>query len=140
MLLDFKFHHIGIATHNIVATVKYYTDAGYTASEIIYDPIQNVSICFLSKKEQPLIELVAPPSTADTESPVSKIIKKSGVSLYHICYEVNDIETAIFQLKKKKYLPLSIPVNAVAFDNKKIVFLYNRDVGLIELLEQSRVP
>ena len=138
MLLDFKFHHIGIATHNIVDTEKYYTDAGYTASEIIYAPVQNVSICFLRKEEQPLIELLAPP-TADNESPVSKIIKKSGVSPYHICYEVNDIETALLKLKKKKYLPLSSPVNAVAFDNRQILFLYNKDVGLIELVEQSRV-
>jgi len=61
MLSDFQFHHIGIAVNSIKATAQYYLDAGYVASDMIYDPIQNVSIAFLEKNGMPRIELVAPP-------------------------------------------------------------------------------
>jgi methylmalonyl-CoA/ethylmalonyl-CoA epimerase len=135
MLSDFQFHHIGIAVHNIKTTAQYYLDAGYNKSETIYDPIQNVSIAFLEKNGMPQIELVE--STPPTNSPISKIIEKSGVSPYHICYEVDNIESAINELKKEKYLPLASPVTAAAMNNRKICFLYNKDVGLIELVENS---
>jgi methylmalonyl-CoA/ethylmalonyl-CoA epimerase len=134
MLSNLQFHHIGIAVNNIKTTAQYYLDADYIISDTIYDPIQNVSIAFLKKNGMPLIELVESGSITHN-SPISKIIEKSGVSPYHICYEVNNIESTINDLKNKKYLPLAKPVSAVAMNNKKICFLYNKDVGLIELLE-----
>jgi len=136
MLSDFQFHHIGIAVNSIKVTAQYYLDAGYVISDTIYDPIQNVSIAFLEKNGMPQIELVEAGS-ADNNSPICKIIEKSGVSPYHICYEVDNIESAINKLKKKKYLPLANPVSAAAMNNKKICFLYNKDVGLIELVEHT---
>jgi methylmalonyl-CoA/ethylmalonyl-CoA epimerase len=128
----FTFHHIGIATHSIKNTAQYYIDAGYSMSEIVYEPIQNVYITFLEKSLMPRIELLEPGSD---KSPVSKIIEKSGVSPYHICYSVENIEQAITGLRKKRFLPLSQPVKSVAIDGKNICFLYNKEVGLIELVE-----
>jgi methylmalonyl-CoA/ethylmalonyl-CoA epimerase len=136
MLLNFNFHHTGIAVNSIKATAQYYLDAGYAISDTVYDPIQNVLIAFLEKNGMPRIELVESGSAAHV-SPVNRIIEKSGVSPYHICYEVNNIESAINELKNKKYLPLASPVSAAAMNNRKICFLYNKDVGLIELVEHS---
>ncbi len=133
MLADFTFHHIGVASPSIEKTSKLYIDAGYSMSEVVYDPIQNVRIAFLEKENMPVIELLEP---VDDSSPVSKTINKSGVTPYHCCYEVNDITDAVNRLKKMKYIPLSLPVEAIALSNKKICFLYNKDVGLIELLEK----
>jgi len=134
MLSDFEFHHIGIATSNIEKTAKYYTDAGYLKTETVLDILQNVYICFLSKKNAPLLELVAP---VDDTSPVSKILNKSGISPYHFCYEVLDIEEAIKRLRKLKFIPLSVPVEANAMNCNRICFLYNKDVGLIEIVEKK---
>ena len=134
MLPEFKFHHIGIATDSIKNTAQYYTKAGYCVTDITYDKIQNVSIAFLEKDGMPLLELIEPASFRDN-SPVVKIIENLGVSPYHICYEVNNIENAINQLKEKKFLLLAHPVNAIAMNNRKICFLYNKEVGLIELVE-----
>jgi len=136
MLSNFQFHHIGIAVNSIKTTAQYYLDADYSISDTIYDPIQNVFIAFLEKDGMPQIELVESGETSNN-SPVSKIIEKSGVSPYHICYEVDNIESSIKELKKKKYLPLANPVNAIAMNNRKICFLYNKDVGLIELVEHT---
>ena len=40
------FHHIGIASYDIEESSQFYLSQGYTKSETVYDPIQNVYICF----------------------------------------------------------------------------------------------
>lgn len=133
-----KYHHIGIAVFSIEETAWFYIMQGYSKSETVYDPIQNVNICFLSSRngdssEQPKIELIEP---VDKQSPVHKILQKNGVSPYHICYEVKDISDTTAELKKQKFIPLSKPIEAVAMNNKKVCFLFNKNIGLIELVEK----
>lgn len=135
MLHNFKFHHIGVATNSIDSTSVYYKNAGYSKTETVFDPIQNVNISFLNKNGMPMVELLEP---VDEKSPINKIIKTSGVSPYHCCYVVDDINDAIIELRKQKYVMLSMPVEAVALDNRKICFLFNKEVGLIELLESKQ--
>lgn len=132
MLADFKFHHIGVAVFNIDITAGYYIEAGYKKSDTIIDPIQNVQICFLSKEGMPSIELLAP---VDEKSPINDTLKKMGVSPYHCCYLVDNMDEAIKQLKRKKYICIVKPVSACAIDNRRVSFLFNKDIGLIELVE-----
>lgn len=133
MLASFHFHHIGIATDCIEKTAEYYLEAGYTMTGKTYDLIQDVNIVFLTKDGMPMIELLEPGSV---HSPVSKTLEKSGVSPYHMCYSVDNMDEAVKELKKKRFLPLFRPVQAVALENKKICFLFNKEVGLIELVEK----
>jgi methylmalonyl-CoA/ethylmalonyl-CoA epimerase len=133
MLHNLQFHHIGYAVRDISATAGYYTGAGWVMSEIYCDKIQNTKIAFLSKNTFPLIELVAP---IDENSPIVNTLDKMGVTPYHICYEVDDIEQTVTVLKKQHFLPLFNPVEAIAFKNRKICYLYNQHVGLIELLNK----
>lgn len=134
MLKNLKFHHIGIAVHDIDVTARYYQDAGYARTDTVYDPVQNVNICFLSKDGMPLLELIAP---VDDTSPVCSILDRSGVTPYHNCYEAEDIAVAVSELKKKRFIPLSKPVAANAMNDRKICFMFNKDVGLIELVETA---
>ena len=60
------------------------------------------------------------------------------MSPYHICYELDNINDGILKLKLKKFVPLSKPVPARALNDRLICFLYNRDVGLIELLQKEK--
>lgn len=133
MLSDFEFHHIGLAVKDIDITAKLYINAGYNKSDTIYDPIQNVNICFLHKQGMPDLELLAP---KDETSPVQKTLEKNGVSPYHFCYKVDNFDIAIAKLREQRYILVKKPENAVAINNKKVCFLYNKDVGLIELLEK----
>ncbi len=134
MLPDFEFHHIGIAVFDIEETSQYYIDAGYCKTETIVDEIQNVKICFLEKKGMPLLELLAP---INEKSPVNRTLDKMGVSPYHCCYAVVDIDSAIYRLKQKMFIPLTKPVVACAIEGKRVCFLFNKKVGLIELLENK---
>lgn len=132
MLADFKFHHFGIAVKDIGAAAAIYESGGYKASAVIYDPIQNVDICWLTKEDPPIIELLAP---VNESSPVNKILEKNGVSPYHTCYIVKDIREATSELRKQKYVMVSKPAEAVAFKGSKVAFLFNKNIGLIELVE-----
>lgn len=131
-----KIHHYGLATKSIEKTAKMFISLGYEiTSDVIFDQLQGVNLQFLKNENDHFIELVEP---AQTDNPVSKILFKSGTSLYHICYEVNNILQEIQNLKKIKYLVVLPPTPAIAFNNRQICFLYNPNLGLIELLENSQ--
>jgi len=131
-----SFHHIGYAVQDIEVTAKIYQEAGWILSEVFIEHIQNCKIAFLSRHKFPLIELVAP---IDTTSPINQTINKSGVTPYHICYEVNNIEEAIIEFSEAcQFIPLFEPVASNAMGNCKICYLYNKDIGLVELVETKR--
>ena len=132
MLESFKFHHIGVAVKDLDATASVYEQGGYKRSSAIFDPIQNVNICWLTKDGMPTVELLAP---VDEQSPVNKTLEKVGVSPYHACYLVENIEEACAELRKQKYVMVSKPAEAVAFCGSRVCFLFNKNVGLIELVE-----
>lgn len=132
MLASFIFHHIGVAVKDLDATASIYEQGGYKCSSIIYDPIQNVRICWITKDGSPTVELLAP---VDEKSPVNRILEKVGVAPYHCCYVVDNIEDACVELRKQKYIVVSKPAEAVAFCGSRVCFLFNKNVGLIELVE-----
>lgn len=132
MLDSLIFHHLGVATKDIDATASVYAQGGYKRSTTIYDPIQNVKICWLTKEDTPIVELLAP---VDDNSPVNRTLEKVGVSPYHCCYVVDNLEDAYAELRKQKYIMVSKPAEAVAFCSSRVCFLFNKNVGLIELVE-----
>ncbi len=126
------FHHIGIACRDIAKTQAFYLGQGYTASPVVEDPLQHVRISFLEKEGAPRIELLEP---LDDQSPVARTLATSGVSPYHMCYEVEDIEAAVNHLRGQRFLLVNGPVPACAMDDRRIAFLFQKNTGLIELVE-----
>ena len=84
--------------------------------------------------QEAMIELVC---DVDANGPTHRIVSKTGNGLYHICYEVDNLEETIMKLRDKGFLLRHAPVPAVACDGKRIAWMYNRYIGLIELLEKS---
>lgn len=133
MFPELSFHHIGIACHDIGRTVAFYEAMGYTAAPVVDDEVQHVKVCFLDKHDAPRIELLEP---LDDQSPVARTLSTSGVSPYHLCYQVTDIDVAVKSLRSERFLLVSGPVPAVAMDDHRVAFLFKKDVGLIELVEK----
>ena len=131
---EMQFHHIGIATNNLEAAIKVYVELGYALQfgRIFIDPVQKVKIGFMEKPNNPRIELLMPHGE---NSPVENVLKKNGATPYHTCYEVYDIEKSIRELQSIKFVKIIEPTPAVAFKNRRICFLYNKSIGLLELLE-----
>lgn len=127
-----KFDHIGIACRDIEKTKAFYLAMGYEASSVVEDPIQHVRICFLANSEAPRLELLEP---LDEQSPVARTLEMAGVSPYHLCYRVEDIDDTIARLRSQRFLLVSGPVPACAMENRRVAFLFQKNTGLIELVE-----
>ena len=126
------FHHIGIACRDIDKTKAFYLQQGYTATPTVDDPLQHVRISFLNKEGAPRLELLEP---LDEQNPVARTLATAGVTPYHMCYEVRDLESAIAELRTQRFLLVNGPVPACALENRRIAFMFQKDTGLIELVE-----
>ena len=132
-----RFHHIGYAVSSIDDYLAHFLLPLFEPEHVsgkISDPIQNVSVCFVTLAGGTTIELVEP---LGENSPISSIVGSSRGGLYHLCYEVDDLEGEISRFRKRKCLPLARPVPAVAFGGRRIVFLMTPQRDLIELVEKD---
>lgn len=132
MLEIFKFHHIGFATDNLDDTKSFFTKLGYTVVEEVIVPSQKVKICFLKKIGHPQIELI---TSEGINSPIDNILRKCGAGPYHFCYSVNDMDVAIADLKREKFIILSKPVKSNAINDHNIIFAYKKSYGFVEIVE-----
>jgi methylmalonyl-CoA/ethylmalonyl-CoA epimerase len=132
-------HHIGIVVASIsaVATGFARSISASWDGRIIHDPIQVASVSFLSTGAgQPLIELVEP---AGDDSPVARFAHRGG-GLHHLCYEVAGLEEQIQLSRAAEAVIVRSPQPAVAFDNRRICWVFTRERLLVEYLETNRVP
>ena len=129
--MKYKIDHIGYLTGDISQTSKAFGILGYSSDNIVNDDIQQTRICFLHKEGEVDIELVEPYEKNKT---MQKMLTKRGVTPYHICYEVNDIDAEYNELVAKNWTALFRPVEAPAFCNRKICYFWNSEIGFIELV------
>lgn len=128
------FHHIGIACRDIMKSQAFYMAMGYHAADVVEDQLQHVRVCFLDKDGAPRLELLEP---LDDQSPVARTLATIGVTPYHLCYQVDDIEAAITALRGQRFLLVNGPVPACAMGNRRVAFLFQKHTGLVELVETS---
>lgn len=127
-----KIDHIGYAVRDIDKAKKSFEILGYVFEETIEDRDRNIYIAF-GEMDGYRIELVAPISE---ESPVDTHLSKIGPTPYHICYKSDNIEADIESLTANRYKVLIPLAPAIAFGNKRVVFMYSLAVGLIEIVEE----
>jgi methylmalonyl-CoA/ethylmalonyl-CoA epimerase len=130
---DVRVHHYGLATDDLERSIETLRLLGYHVGEITLDPVQRVRVAFASRPQEAMIELIC---DIDANGPTHRTVSKTGNGLYHICYEVDHLEETIMELRDQGFLLRHAPVPAVACDGKRIAWMYNRYVGLIELLEK----
>ena len=125
-----KLNHLGIATKNIKKTEKFVRNTHNVLNSIgpIWDPNLNANLQLFEISNGISIELVEGPK-------VSSLIKK-GISLYHFCYEVDDINCKVSEFKKNGGLVIVKPTPALIFE-KRLVSFINTPIGLIELLSNK---
>jgi len=127
-----KIHHIGYLVKSIKKALPEFLAIGYRQeTDVILDETRNVEIVFLLKDMQ-RIELVSPKGK---DSAIGNLHKKIGNSPYHICYEVDNLENTIDKLEADGYILSVEPQSAPAIDNKRVAFLFNTAIGLIEIVE-----
>lgn len=133
---QFEFHHLGVAVRNLSTAIPVYRNLfGYELiSGPFDDPIQDVSVGFLSRSAgDPVMELVAP---LGPNSPIRGRLKMGG-GVYHVCYQVPSLQSAIMHLREQGSLLLTEPKPAVAFGMREIAWLLTETDMLVELLQES---
>ncbi len=123
-----KLHHIGIATKDIKATRDYIKNLYpvIRETEILYDANQEAELCMLILEDGLGLELIM------GEKVNSFVDKKQYI--YHLCFEVQDIEKAISEYRKCRDIIMTNPTPAV-FDNRRVAFVFSK-IGIVELVEK----
>ena len=128
-----KVHHIGYAVSNLNESLEIFLGLGYEiVKNAVKDEKRNVEISFV-RNDHLLVELISP---LDSRSPISNYLNKIGNTPYHICYEVDDIDEKLSDLRKSKFRIVEKPSKAIAINNRRVAFMYNPKYGLLELLEK----
>ncbi len=131
-----EFDHVGIAVKNIEEYFQSMLNSVLgmdKLSEIIIDPIQNCKIAFATSSNGVRLELIEP---LNEESPVNQILQKKKGGLYHMCFVANHFDEDVKHCLANKFIALSKPQPAIAFNNRRVIFFSTPTFEIIELLEE----
>jgi methylmalonyl-CoA/ethylmalonyl-CoA epimerase len=129
-----KIDHIGIATNGIDEAASVYCGVlGLSVAETEEVPAQKVRVAMLPLGES-RIELLE--ATSD-DSPISKFLAKRGPGIHHVALRVQNIRTALADLKTKGFRLIDEEPRAGA-GGCLVAFIHPSSTGgvLIELIER----
>ena len=123
-------HHLGIATNDMKKVKDFITKTHNIIDEKgpIWDPNLKANLMLFEVKEGLSLEIVS--------GPIVKSLLKKNIFLYHFCYEVNNIEIAIKDLRMQGANLIQKPKPAILFNNRLVSFLMT-PLGIVELLNKN---
>lgn len=127
-----KINHIAIAVKDVEESLKFWRDAmGLQVDHIEDVPSQKSEVVFIPVGDSE-VELVRPTSS---DSGVAKFVEEKGGGMHHLCFEVDDIDEMLVQLKEKGVRL----INEVALElpGRKMAFVHPKSTNgvLVELYE-----
>ena len=132
-----KIDHIGIAVEDLEKSINIYKTLTGKAPEHLEEiKSEQVKTAFFSIGEAN-IELL---EATSSESPIAKFIEKQGRGgIHHICFEVDDIQAKLDELKSAGIRLIHEQPKLGAHD-KLVAFVHPKDTGgvLIELSQAKR--
>ena len=118
-----RFHHVGLAIRSIRDA-----DPSFPSYR---DENLGVAMAFLDLGGV-TIELLEP---IGEDSPIAKNLR-DGVKLVHLCYEVPDLEEALEEGRRAGFRRISKIEKQPVYDDRRVVWVFNKHYGVIELLER----
>jgi len=130
-----RIDHIGYAVKDIKRARESLEYLGFQFTEpVIKDTDRNIEIQF-GAKDGYRIELIAPIPNG-RKSPIDAYLGNIGPTPYHFCFCTENLEAEIREFEQKRYKVILPPAKAVAFGGKRVAFMANRNVGMIEIVER----
>ena len=127
-----KINHVAVAVADLDSSLTFWRDAmGIELHHVEDVPSQKAAVAFLPVGESE-VELVKP--TSD-ESGLAKFVAEKGGGLHHLCFEVDDIDAMLNELKAKGVR--LIDETAKVLPGRKMAFVHPKSTGgvLVELYE-----
>jgi methylmalonyl-CoA/ethylmalonyl-CoA epimerase len=130
-----RIDHIAIAVTDIDDVARFYTDTlklDLSGVEVVTG--QKAKVGFLKIGESN-IELVQP---ASDDSPLVKFLETRGPGIHHICFEVEDIQKEVEELKKQGVRMIDETPRPGAH-NTRVAFIHPKSSGGV-LIELNELP
>ena len=132
-----RVEHIAIVVEDIEEALKFWRDAlGLELLQVEEVPEQESVVAFLPVGDGE-IELVKPTTE---ESGIARYLHKRGPGIHHICFEVDDIQATLDNLKQKG-VRLINEETMTGSGGKKMAFIHPESTHgvLVELYELKKV-
>ncbi|MCE2947099.1 MAG: VOC family protein [Betaproteobacteria bacterium] len=128
-----SFHHIGLAVRTPRKAQAFLRALGYRIGAPVLDPEQNVNLVWAENPRMPAVELVYP---TDTPGPVTELLARQGESIYHTCFETDDVAAALAAMNDAGHRVVCVRDErpAILFGGRLVSFHFVAGFGLIELL------
>lgn len=131
-----RLHHVGFVVASISNVAKGFATSllAIWDERIFADSNQRVRVTFLKGPgaSDALVELIEPDGP---DSPVLSFLKKGG-GLHHLCYEVKYLESQLKFAQAAGGKIVRPPLPAVAFNGRRIAWIYTKYQLLLEFLEE----
>ena len=128
-------HHVGFVVPSMPGAIRRFVEAG---GELVVgptdDPGLGVTCALISMPEGVDLELVAPLEGA--ESPVTARLARGG-GLDHLCFWVDDLDSALSREEDLDALLLVPPTRALTFGTT-VAFVQRRGGLVVELMSHPR--
>lgn len=127
-----KINHIAIAVKDVEESLKFWRDAmGLQVDHIEDVPSQKSEVVFIPVGDSE-VELVRPTSA---DSGVAKFVEEKGGGMHHLCFEVDNIDEMLAQLKEKGIRLIN--ETALELPGRKMAFIHPKSTNgvLVELYE-----
>jgi methylmalonyl-CoA/ethylmalonyl-CoA epimerase len=127
-----KINHVAIVVPDVEAALGFWRDAlGLQLSHVEDVPSQKSQVAFMPLGDSE-VELVKP--TSD-DSGVSKFLADRGPGMHHLCFEVDDIDGMLAQLKEKGVRLIN--ETPLQLEGRKLAFVHPKSANgvLVELYQ-----
>ena len=127
-----KINHVAIAVPDLDASLSFWRDAlGLTLDHVEDVPSQKSMVAFIPCGDSE-VELVKP--TAE-DTGVAKFIAERGGGMHHLCFQVDDIEEMLADLKDKGIRLINETPQVLP--GRKMAFVHPKSTGgvLVELYQ-----
>ncbi len=127
-----KVNHVAIAVSDLEGALHFWRDGLGLAVDHVEDvPSQKATVAFIPVGDSE-VELVKP--TAE-DTGVAKFLAERGGGMHHLCFEVDDIDAMLADLKARGVRLIN--ETALLLPGRKVAFVHPKSSGgvLVELYE-----
>ena len=126
--------HIGLAVNNLDKDApfwKHVLKISHKGTEVVEDQGVTTDIYDTGRGKVELLEALG------ENTAVGKFLKNRGPGIHHVCFEVDDINNAINELKESNIQVLA-DIPTAGAEGYKVVFIHPKSTGgvLVELAEK----
>ena len=128
------FDHLGLATRDPDATLKFLRGLGYDTPASVHDPLQSANLVYCTHEAMPAVEVIY---AGDDPGPLDAILSAKPTDIYHQCYRSADRLHTLSAIKAAghRVVLVSAPKPAILFGGLSVSFHLVKGFGLIEIIE-----